>query len=368
MSMRFRFALLLAITAVFCSCVPAQVFVVGEKTATDTLDTSITPTDVPLPNDGLDERGRRDLIRGLEAEQGFAHRALPLGGQLTLNANGRLVETPEQYRQLVYKKGEAVVPGDRILVTRIAFERDKLVVDLNGGPYLKHRILRHIEINGVALAPSYDDVPTGSRVNLLFEGGIPELSPPEVKALLAPLLDFGVKRSEEAYADTLPTPIRNAIAKHEILVGMNHKMVLAAAGQPESKLRERAGANEEGKAYEEWIYGHMPQTVRFVRFEGDHVTQVKIAALGKPIELHATNELGDNAPADPVHEVANGDVHDDLKKAPPTLRRAGEPIPQNGSGAVRMPPTPKDDTTAKHTSVGGVEGAPGPGTAATPPQ
>ena len=35
----------------------------------------------------------------------------------------------------------------------------------------------------------------------------------------------------------------------------------------------------------------MPQTVRFVRFEGDRVTQLRIAALGKPIVIHDQNEM-----------------------------------------------------------------------------
>ena len=67
---------------------------------------------------------------------------------------------------------------------------------------------------------------------------------------------------------------------------MNHRMVLAALGAPESKVREQQSGDPNGARYEEWIYGHVPQTVRFVRFVGDRVTVVEIAALGKPVEIH----------------------------------------------------------------------------------
>jgi hypothetical protein len=113
---------------------------------------------------------------------------------------------------------------------------------------------------------------TGCRVTLVFEGGLPEVSAPEVKALLDPIIDFGVKTSAEAYADSLPPFLKDAIAKHDVLVGMDRKMVLAAMGEPQSKVRELVPGSTT-RRYEEWIYGQMPQTVRFVRFEGDRVKQ-----------------------------------------------------------------------------------------------
>ncbi len=90
------------------------------------------------------------------------------------------------------------------------------------------------------------EVATGSRITLVFEGGVPEISGPEVKALLEPLIDFGVKTSEQAYADTLPPVLKEAIAAHEVLVGMNHRMVLAALGAPENKMREQQSGDPNG--------------------------------------------------------------------------------------------------------------------------
>jgi len=48
---------------------------------------------------------------------------------------------------------------------------------------------------------------------------------------------------------------------------MDHKMVMAAMGQPVNKVREPG--EENGPETEEWIYGEPPSTVRFVRFIGD---------------------------------------------------------------------------------------------------
>jgi hypothetical protein len=150
--------------------------------------------------------------------------------------------------------------------------------------------------------------------------------------LLDPLIDFGVKSSTQAYADTLPSFLKDAIAHHDVLVGMSRKMVLASVGPPASKTREL----EEGSAdkhYEEWIYGQVPQTVRFVRFEGERVTQVRVAALGQPIAIHDKDEMNgyDNGDPGARREVAMGDASptegDGTRGSKPTILKPGEGAP-----------------------------------------
>ena len=46
--------------------------------------------------------------------------------------------------------------GDRVMVTDIAVLRDRIQIDVNGGPYLKHRFLRHISVNDMPLAGNGD--------------------------------------------------------------------------------------------------------------------------------------------------------------------------------------------------------------------
>jgi hypothetical protein len=356
----------LVISLGFCAAlVPAQaqVFVVGEKSAMADVSTEFHPTRVELSSKPITERGRRELVRNLEAEQGFAHRALPLGDSLQLMANGNLNPGGELYKQMLYKKGESAAPGDRVVLTTVTVLRDRIVFDLNGGPYLKHRFLRHIELNDTPIVADDGAQVTGCRVALVFEGGIPEISAPEVKALLDPIIDFGVKTSSEAYANSLPVFLKDAVAHHDVLVGMDRRMVLAAMGAPEAKERELLEGSKD-KHYEEWIYGQVPQTVRFVRFVGDRVVQVRVAALGQPIAVRTADEM--QGYLDPVdtQEVAMGDGNrgsDEGKPAkPPTMLKPGEIAPgsqQQVKPVIRPADTgsgagPADASTASGSAPG----------------
>jgi hypothetical protein len=350
-----------ALIAAFVVATPwasSQVFVVGEKSATADVKTDFTPTRVELPTDKLTERGRRDLIRNMDAEQGFAHRALPMGPGLSLLANGKLTPGPDDYKKMLYEKGQAAAPGDRVYITAMTIKPDRIIFDLNGGPYAKHRFLSHIQLNDTnVVAPQ--PIATGARITLIFEGGIPEVSAPELKALLEPVIDFGVKSSDQAYADTLPAPLKQAIASHDVLVGMTHRMVLAALGAPECKLRDQPDGDPNGANYEEWIYGHVPQTVRFVRFVGDRVTMVEIAELGKPIQIHDKDEMAGYTAPPTEHQIDVGDRKptstdggDTAAVPPPTLIKPGESVSvPNAAGKVQFPDDPnKPDATPPDTT------------------
>jgi hypothetical protein len=355
----------LAATILFISSAVAgsQVFVVGERSATADIATDFKPTDLPLPTAKMTERGRRELVRMLEAEQGFAHRALPMGAGLTLRANGSLSQNPSEYKKMIYEKGQSAAPGDRIVVTSLDMKGDRIVLDLNGGPYAKHRFLRHVSFGDNPVVGDPGEQATGSRITLIFPGPVPEISAPEVKALLEPVIDFGVKSTEQAYADTLPPLLKDAVAAHDVLVGMNHRMVLAALGAPENKLRDQPSGDPNGGRYEEWIYGHVPQTIRFVRFVGDRVTVVEVAALGKPIEIHDKNEVGDFNPPPLTREIAMGDQRPPGETGraaapPPTLRKPGEAADPGGSNKVQFPTDSKSTTTSTSSTGGSPAGSP----------
>lgn len=326
----------------------SQVFTVGMKTATADVTTEFHPTRVDLPKDPLDEKGRQELIRNLESEQGFAHRELPLGAGLLLVANGTMTPKDEEYKKMLYEKGQSAGAGDRVQVTHLDFHGDRIVIDLNGGPYAKHRFLSHISLNDIPLAQE-GPTATGCRVTLVFEGGVPEVTAAEVKALLDPVIDFRAKSSSEAYADTLPPKVREAVEAHEILVGMNRRMVLASVGEPKTKEREHtSSADTDSPLYEEWIYGDPPQPTQFVRFKNGRVVRLEIAAIGKPIEVHDKNEMGGEAePTLQARTIVNGDVQataegeDKTARSAPTLRRPGEVLDEPGNvpgmGKVKMP-------------------------------
>ncbi|HWZ11925.1 MAG TPA: hypothetical protein VNX22_02165, partial [Acidobacteriaceae bacterium] len=70
--------------------ISAQVFTVHDKTVTGQM-AEFHVTSVELSKTPLGERTRQELIRALQAEQGFAMRPIPMGHKgLLLHANGEL--------------------------------------------------------------------------------------------------------------------------------------------------------------------------------------------------------------------------------------------------------------------------------------
>src|SRR5579875_3750930 len=288
----------------------AQVFTV-EAEHVEKHYTEFPPTNVRLTTEPLTTLNRQQLIRFLQSEQGFAMRPLPVA-VLTLRANGGMDPTGEKYVDLLHAKGMAARPGERVVITNIRIEEDKLILDLNGGPYHKHRFLRHVEIGmGAADAPLAQDdgtIPTGSRLVLLFPKRVPDVNGEQVEQLLKPMIDFGVKSPAEAYAETLPDFLRKAIEQHRVLIGMDKDMVRYAKGLPEQKIREE----ENGQNIEIWVYGQQPQPVEFVRFIGSFVVRDEVAKVGQPMLVRSANEMGDYWGNQPVvasnqHEIQMGD-------------------------------------------------------------
>jgi hypothetical protein len=310
----------------------------------------ITPTNVPLTKSELDPKTRLELIRLLQSEQGFAMRPFPRGHKgLTLVANGKLEPAGESYLSMVTSEGLSAKPGDRVVLTDIKFDHSKIVFDLNGGPDPKHRILRHIQLGtGPQMSPVVqgDDgqEPVGARLSLNFEGHVPELTGSDVKALLAPLISFDVKTPVQAFTDTLPTQLKDAILNHHVLVGMSTDMVLFAKGQPEGKSREMDGQ----MPFEEWIYGKPPQEVDFVRINGNRVIRVEIAKTGEALVIFDKDVVEglmrtDGTPLEanvPSKNTQLGDVErnpDTQATGPsPSLRNPGEKLPSDDPSGARV--------------------------------
>ncbi len=313
----------------------------GQEGQVDRQYSQITPTHVELPPLPMDTKTRLGLIRLLEAEQGFAMRPFPRGHKgLTLVANGKLQPAGDDYLNMVINNGTSAKPGDRVVITDLKVDHGKIVFQLNGGPDAKHRFLRHIEIGGDPnyTQPVVQDVkdPEGARLTLDFGKSVPALTGAQVKALLAPLISFDVKTPIQAFTDTLPTALKDAILNHQVLVGMSTDMVVFAKGAPRSKSREMEGQ----MPFEEWIYGTPPEEVDFVRINGNRVIRVEIAKVGESPEIFTKDEVSgmmrtNGAPVitaeNRVKIVKEGDVQRDPEKEapapPPTLRQPGEQLP-----------------------------------------
>jgi hypothetical protein len=353
---------------------PAQAITVDTRTGaitngkntTETVDRryqQIKPTHIELRKEPLDAKTRLELVRNLEAEQGFAMRPFPRGHKgLTLEANGLLAPYGESYLQMVTSEGMSAKPGERLVLSNIRIEHNHIILDLNGGPDPRHRFLRHVQV-GVGpvdnpVVPEDNQEPAGARLTLNFEKGIPELTASEVKALLAPLISFDVKTPVQAFTDTLPTVLKDAILNHKVLVGMSTEMLLFSKGQPEKKLHEVEGQTP----FDEWIYGHPPQDVQFVRIHGNRVIRLEVARVGETPEIFTRDEVSgllrsDGSPLTPVQEARAsrnqmGDVDRDPDRqaaaAPPSLRKPGETLPDDNKREGVMQPVrfPKQNDPA----------------------
>lgn len=334
-----------------CAAAPtarAQVFVVQPQHIEQHYS-NFDPTTVKLPSEPLTTVGRERLIRFMQSEQGFAMRPLPIA-PVDLQANGSMSPNGEKYIDALHAKGISAKPGDRLVVTNIQIHDKSIILDLNNGPFHKHRFLRHVSIgmdpySTNSVVPDDPTPPTGSRVILTFPGRVPDLSGEQLEALLKPMIDFGVKSPGEAYAESLPDFLRKAILEHRVLIGMDKDMVIYAKGQPGRKDREEV----DGKNVEIWIYGEAPQPVEFVRFDGNFVVRTELAKVGEAVQVQTQNQMGDygNKPAVAAnqHEVQLGDRtaadvdQENAPKGPPTLREPGEKLPADSEkGRPTMAP------------------------------
>lgn len=232
----------------------------------------------PTSKERMTKETRLLVIRSLNAESVFVRKPLPMGRQGLTIKDGIISPDEQQIQMLIAQYGMAAKPGDRARITAVVISNDRIHIEINGGPKKKTKWYQHIEVGGmggsVPIAQDKSDpLPKGTYVDLVFDKFVPEMTGNVVRELLSPLLDFHAQSAVEAYLDTVPPKVKEAIKNHQVLVGMNREMVSYAKGRPDQKIREK---DSEGNDYEEWIYGQPPKEVAFIRFIGDEVARVEL--------------------------------------------------------------------------------------------
>jgi len=305
----------------------------------------------------MTEETRVTVIRGLNAEMVFVRRPFPMGRKGLTIKDGKVTPGDEEVARMIAGYGPAVKPGDRAHITGIRFKDNAIIFEINGGPIKKKRWYEHIEISGMGGGMTPTDPTADDRANargtfaaLMFDGNVPELTVEQIKEMLRPVFDFNATSAAQAFMDTLPPKLKDAIKNHQVLVGMNREMVTYALGRPPKKHRERDGDKE----YEEWIYGEPPKDVEFVRFVGDEVVRLEVMKVGgeKVVRTEREIELPPTMAKQQTDPV-------ELSKKPtkaPTLRRPGEPVP----AAEPLPKGGVDDPGQKGGSPPPIPGN-GPG-------
>src|SRR3984957_677429 len=343
---RFRAATLLLLLSfsLILPCV-AQVNSGGSSSPTVTgaseqPEAPVIPANAPH----MERQTRIEIIRDFEMQLVYARTAFPIGYKGLKLKDGATIPNGEELRQALTIFGPAVKPGDSVHISYVRIQNDHIHFEINGGPVRRKKWYQHIQIegNGGPMTPGASNPnetvenPHGSFVDLCFDRYVPELTPKQLRSLLYPVLDFNARSKEQAYLDTVPPKVKEAILKHHVLVGMNEEMVIHAKGRPAKKVREKDGETE----YEEWIYGEPPQDVDFVRIVGDEVVRVETMKVdGQKLvrpEREVTIDHGDKEAKQQEPDV----------RAPnaPSLRRPGEdsdeaPRPADGPGAPLPPPT-----------------------------
>jgi hypothetical protein len=284
----------------------------------------------------ISKQTRMDLIGAFNSELVYIRSPFPMGKTGLTLKNGTISPSGEELRQMIAMWGPSVKPGDQARISEIEIRGDRIHFEINGGPVKKTKWYQRITVGaGGTETPiakgSPEDNPRGSYVDLIFDHYVPELNPKELKVLLFPVFDFDSKSPLEAFIETVPPKVKEAILAHQVLVGMDREMVIYSRGRAAQKTREKDGDVD----YEEWIYGQPPEDVDFVRLVGDEVVRVetmkvtgeKVIRTEKEVNLETSLAKADSEPA---------------TRAPnaPTLRRPGEEetdIP-HASGPLNMPP------------------------------
>ena len=298
---------------------------------------------IPANAPPMSKETRYNIIRDFETQLVYSRTIFPMGSKGLILKDGMITPNGEKLRQELALWGPSVKPGDPIHLSFVQIKDNHIHFDINGGPVRRKKWYQRVQVygnSGTPVNPQSDDPiqnAHGSYLDIYFDKYVPEMTAQQLRDLLFPVLDFSAHNKEEAYLDTVPPKVKQAIQAHHVLVGMNSEMVIHAMGKPPMKDREKDG---EGVEYEEWIYGQSPQDVNFVRFVGDEVVRVetmkasgeKVVRTAKEVEL---NHPDKDAEAKQEPRPANA----------PSLRRPGEDsqdVPNPANGASPMPPPPPD--------------------------
>lgn len=299
----------------------------------------VAPQAQPIPD--IEKRPRMsdttklEIIHAMEAEFARTLKNFPVGSKdMILTADGKVRPDDGRLYQLAATYGAAAKVGDRIQITKIAVHDRAVYIEINGGPKKKGHWYQHVQIMGAGgvVDPGGDPnaaQATGAALTLQFKDHVPEMTGPELKQLLLPVFDFSLKTATEVYLETVPPKVKQAIKNHEVLVGMNHDMVVMAKDRPPQKVREK---DAKGGEYEEWIYGQPPDDVTFVRFVGDEVIQVKVMRVSgeELVKTEKEVQVSDGVVSMAAATAASISAQNNENQVPqqagprPTLKKPGE--------------------------------------------
>jgi hypothetical protein len=327
------------------------------QTPAATAEQNPSPAPIPANAPRISKQTRYEIIRDFETQIVYARSVFPMGTKGLKLKDGAITPSPAELQQMMAIYGPAVKVGDPAHISYVQIKDDHIHIEVNGGPVRRKKWYQHIEISGAGgpVTPGNDNPqanPHGSFVDVYFDKYVPELTAQQLRDLLFPVLDFNAKNKEQAYLDTVPPKVKEAIQNHHVLVGMNQEMVVHAKGRPPKKVREKDGETD----YEEWIYGEPPQDVDFVRIVADEVVRVETMKVGGEKIVRTEKEVVLEQP-DKDKEARK--EQEERPPNAPSLRRPGEdaddvPKPANGQAPLPPPTMPSPTSPAPGNGPGGI--------------
>ncbi|MCC7497121.1 MAG: hypothetical protein IT160_06065 [Bryobacterales bacterium] len=212
------------------------------------------------------------IIRGLSYEYATAKVQLPRAKKpLPLSAQG--VYDRQKWDGQMQEYGPAARVGDLVQVTKVTIGDTRLLLEINRGFKGGRKWYQNVQVGmGGVMNPIAQGTaaPGGTSVVVEFPDGVPA-NVTAIKKGIGGVLDFDKHSATQNYIDTLPEPIKKAIARKQAIEGMDRDQVLMALGRPRHKIRE----TKDGDESEDWIYGEPPGKITFVTFNGSKVVRVR---------------------------------------------------------------------------------------------
>lgn len=234
------------------------------------------------PSDKLTEDERIALIRDLSSEFAKTKVTLPRSGKpLDFNPDGRYDEV--KWREAEKKNGIAARTGDKVQITKVILDGDKLILEINGGQKSGKGWRDHVSIGMGNTRPINNSdavATTGTVIGLDFHKPMESLSSDQVKKMLESVFEFDKHSATKLYSETLTPEMQKAMIEKRALEGMTRDEVIMSLGHPDHKYRE----TKDGIESEDWIFGKPPGKITFVTFEGSKVARVKEQYAGLGIQ------------------------------------------------------------------------------------
>src|SRR5207253_2413686 len=114
--------------------------------------------------------------------------------------------------------------------TRITFQGDKLLLDINGGLKSGGHWYDHLQVGMGGMGSTQSQVDNAGRgstatlgtyIEINFHKPMEGLKSADVKKILAPIMDFDQRSATQLYSETLSPEMQKAIADKRVTEGMD---------------------------------------------------------------------------------------------------------------------------------------------------